>query len=271
MAEFLVAFLVGVGLVLVYDGLTRPARHQRPSVLPGLLLAVVCGLLAGVAAWLVTGWPVVTLAAIAGGALLPGMLRARAQARRQAARSEALAEVAAGLRDAVRGGLGVTEALAGLARWAPPELRPQLATLAAQASVLGLPAALEAFARDLDDPLADLLAVTLALNARLGGRNLSEVLDDLAGAIRAEAHTLREIRARQAQQRLTARLVAAAPLAILLAIRQTNPAYLAPFDTVIGQLVLALALLLIAAGYSAMLAVGRPPAGARLLPSGGTR
>ena len=60
-------------------------------------------------------------------------------------------------------------------------------------------------------------------------------------------------------------------MAILLAIRQTNPAYLAPFDTVIGQLVLALALLLIAAGYSAMLAVGRPPAGARLLPSGGTR
>lgn len=55
MAELLVASLVGLGLVLVYDGLTRPARHQRPSVLPGLLLAVVCGLLAGVAAWLVTG------------------------------------------------------------------------------------------------------------------------------------------------------------------------------------------------------------------------
>jgi Flp pilus assembly protein TadB len=142
--------------------------------------------------------------------------------------------------------------------------------------VVGLPQALDSFARRLADPLADLLAATLALNHRLGGRNLSEVLDDLAAAVRAEAQTLREIRARQAQQRLSARLVAAAPLLILLAIRQTNPAYLAPFDTPLGQGVLGLALLLITTGYLAMVRLARPPAGTRLLPanpspSGGLR
>jgi tight adherence protein B len=127
---------------------------------------------------------------------------------------------------------------------------------------------LEGFARRLADPLADVLAATLALNHRLGGRNLSEVLDDLAGAIHAEAHTLREVRARQAQQRLSARLVAAAaPLVILLAIRQTNPAYLAPFDTPTGQAVLAVALGLIVIGYGAMVRLARPPAGTRLLPT----
>ena len=134
---------------------------------------------------------------------------------------------------------------------------------------------MEGFARRLADPLADVLAATLALNHRLGGRNLSEVLDDLAGAIHAEAHTLREVRARQAQQRLSARLVAAAPLVILLAIRQTNPAYLAPFDTPTGQAILALALGLIVAGYGAMVRLARPPAGTRLLPThptpGGSR
>jgi Flp pilus assembly protein TadB len=93
------------------------------------------------------------------------------------------------------------------------------------------------------------------------------VLDDLAAAIRAEAQTLREIRARQAQQRLSAGLVAAAPLVILVAIRQTNPAYLAPFDTPLGQGVLGLALLLISAGYVAMVRLARPPAGTRLLPA----
>jgi Flp pilus assembly protein TadB len=261
--------LAGLGLLLLYAGLTRPTtRPPDVSGGPSLLLAsVVVGLLAGVGAWLLSGWPVLTLAGLAGGLLLPRVWTARTQAAEQAARSEALAEVAAGLRDAVRGGLGVTDALGGLARWGPPALRGELTEVAAQAAVLGLPHALEGFARRLRDPLADLLAATLALNQRLGGRNLSEVLDELATSIRAEAHTLREIRARQAQQRLSARLVAAAPIGILLAIRQTNPAYLAPFASPLGQAVLLLALAMIAAGYAAMVRLATPPAGARLLPT----
>jgi Flp pilus assembly protein TadB len=207
------------------------------------------------------------MAGLAGGLLLPRVWAARAQTAEQAARSEALAEVAAGLRDAVRGGLGVTDALGGLARWGPPALRGELTEVAAQAAVLGLPHALDGFARRLGDPLADLLAATLALNQRLGGRNLSQVLDELATAIRAEAHTLREIRARQAQQRLSARLVAAAPIVILLAIRQTNPAYLTPFASPTGQAILLMALTMIAAGYLAMVRLARPPAGTRLLTS----
>jgi Flp pilus assembly protein TadB len=261
--------LAGLGLLLLYAGLTRPPTRPRDdSGRPSLLLAsVVLGLLGGVAAWLLSGWPVLTLAGLAGGLLLPRMWAARSQAAEQAARSEALAEVAAGLRDGVRGGLGVTDALGGLARWGPPALRDELNEVAAQAAVLGLPYALEGFARRRRDPLADLLAATLALNQRLGGRNLSQVLDELAAAIRADAHTLREIRARQAQQRLSARLVAAAPIVILLAIRQTNPAYLAPFASPTGQAILLLALTMIAAGYLAMVRLARPPAGTRLLPA----
>jgi tight adherence protein B len=261
--------VAGLGLLLVYAGLSHPAtRHPDEAGGPQRLLAgVVVGLLAGVGAWLASGWPVLTLAAIAGGLLLPRAWMAHTQASEQAARSEAVAEVAAGLRDGVRGGLGVTDALGGLARFGPPALRDELTEVAAQAAILGLPQALEGFARRLRDPLADLLAATLALNQRLGGRNLAEVLDELAAAIRAEAHTLREIRARQAQQRLSARLVAAAPVGILLAIRQTNPIYLAPFNTPLGQGVLALALLLVATGYAAMVRLARPPTGTRLLPT----
>jgi tight adherence protein B len=262
--------MAGLGLLLLAAGLTRPGT-PRPSDEPAgsslLLAGVVVGLLAAVAAWLLSGWPVLTLAAMAGGLLLPRAWVARTRAAEQAARTEALAEVAAGLRDGVRGGLGVTDALGGLARWGPPALRPALSEVVAQAAILGLPQALEGFARRVGDPLADLLAATLALNQRLGGRNLTQVLDELATAIRADAHTLREVRARQAQQRLSARLVAAAPLFILLAIRQTNPAYLTPFNTPVGQGVLALALLLVAGGYVAMVRLARPPAGTRLLPT----
>ncbi len=257
--------------MLLVDGLTRPATRPlgvEPGRLSALLAGTVTGLLAGVGVWLLAGWPVLTLAATIGGFLAPRAWLSRSDARAQAARSEAVAEVAASLRDAVRGGLGVTEALGGLAAWGPPVLRDELGELAAEAAVLGLPDALGNFARRLGDPLADLLATTVALNHRLGGRNLADVLDDLAAAIRAEAQTLREMRARQAQQRLSARLIAAAPFVILLVIRQTNPDYLAPFGSVIGQGVLALAVLLVVAGYAAMTALARPPAGTRLLPSG---
>jgi Flp pilus assembly protein TadB len=205
--------MAGLGLLLLAAGLTRPAPH--PPSDPGgsslLLAGVVVGLLAGLGAWLLSGWPILTLAALGGGLLLPRAWAARTQAAEQAARTEAVAEVAAGLRDGVRGGLGVTDALGGLARWGPPALRAELTEVTAQAAILGLPHALEGFARRVGDPLADLLAATLALNQRLGGRNLAQVLDELATAIRADAHTLREVRARQAQQRLSARLVAAAP------------------------------------------------------------
>jgi tight adherence protein B len=260
--------VAGLGLLLICLGLGRPTTTQRDAGrLPQLTAGLAVGLVAAVGVWLVCGWPVLTLAALAAGLLAPHWWAHRAVAAAQASRTEAIAEVAAGLRDAVRGGLGVTDALGGLARWGPVALRPALGQLAADAATLGLPAALDGFARRLADPLADVLAATLALNHRLGGRNLSQVLDDLAAAIHAEAHTLREVRARQAQQRLSARLVAAAPLVILVAIRQTNPAYLAPFDTPAGQAVLAVALGLIVAGYGAMVRLARPPAGTRLLPA----
>jgi Flp pilus assembly protein TadB len=207
----------------------------------------------------------------AGGALLPRSIKAHAEAKRRAERSEAIAALAAALRDAVRGGLGIGEAISGQARWGPSALRGDLVQLAAETNMLGLPDALADFARRLGDPLADLLAATLALNARLGGRNLADVLDALAAAVRAEARTLREVRARQAQQRLTARIVAAAPLVIVVAIRRTNPAYLIPFSTPAGQGVLGLAALLAATGYIAMLALTRPPAGTRLVPGGAPR
>ncbi len=262
--------LTGLGLFLLADALLRPHQPLGAAALLAYAAPLGTGLAGGLAGWLLTGWPVAVLVGAVGGAFVPRSIRAHAEARRRAERSEAIAAVAAGLRDAVRGGLGITEAIGGQARWGPPALRGELGRLAAETTMLGLPEALARFAGRLGDPLADLLAATLALNARLGGRNVAGVLDALAVAVRAEAQTLREACARQAQQRLTARIVAAAPLLILLAIRRANPAYLAPFATPSGQGVLALAALLVVAGYTVMLALTRPPAAARLLPGTGT-
>ena len=112
--------VAGLGLLLICLGLTRPtALPPDPGRLPQLTAGVAVGLLAAVGVWLVCGWPVLTLAALAAGLLVPRWWTHRAEVAAQASRSEAIAEVAAGLRDAVRGGLGVTDALGGLARWGP--------------------------------------------------------------------------------------------------------------------------------------------------------
>jgi Flp pilus assembly protein TadB len=145
--------MAGLGLLLIYAGLTRPtAIPPNQGRLPQLTAGLAVGLLAAVGVWLVCGWPVLTLAALAAGLLAPRWWAYRAETAERDSRTEAIAEVAAGLRDAIRGGLGVTDALGGLARWGPVALRPTLGQLAADAAALGLPQALEGFARRQADP-----------------------------------------------------------------------------------------------------------------------
>jgi Flp pilus assembly protein TadB len=105
-----VGALAGLGLLLLYSGFTRPPAHRPrdPNQLPQAVAGVAVGLLAAVGVWLMCGWPVLTLAALAGGLLLPRIWMGRAEEAERAGRSEAVAEVAAGLRDAVRGGLART-------------------------------------------------------------------------------------------------------------------------------------------------------------------
>jgi len=171
--------------------------------------------------------------------------------------TQALADTAAGLRDAVRGGLGLSDGLAGLATYGPPLLRQELVKLAADSGRMGLAAASSRFAARMKDPGADLLAATLAFNDRVGGKQVTEVLDAMAEELAAEARTIRELRARQSRQRTSARVVALAPLVLLVVLRQVNPAYLEAYGTPTGQLVLGAASLMIGIGYLVMIRLAR--------------
>ncbi|MGH2728822.1 MAG: type II secretion system F family protein, partial [Actinomycetota bacterium] len=142
-----------------------------------------------------------------------------------------------------------SDALAQAAANPPPAIAPELRRLASEARVSGLGPAAASFSERAQDPAAELLASALSLAERLGSRNLSEVLDALADATAAQAATVREARARQTRARMSARIVAAVPLLLLVAIRRANPAYLEPFGSPGGQAVLALAVLLVVAGY----------------------
>jgi Flp pilus assembly protein TadB len=253
----LVGAALGLGVLLVFDALTRPDAKPDPAKWAaklgpkGLAAAVCAGTVLAV-----TQWPVAVLAGGILGARLPSMLRNARLERLRVERIEAIAELSARLRDSLRAGIGIQDALSRAALSAGPAICLELRQMVAEARVSGLGAAARSFADRLG-PDADTLAAALALGDRIGARNTSEVLDSLAESTAATAATLREARARQTRARTSARVVAAAPLVLLLVIRLSNPQYLEPYNRPGGQLLLAFGLLLIAAGYGAMLRTAR--------------
>src|SRR5436309_3378949 len=78
----------------------------------------------------------------------------------------------------------------------------------------------------LADPVFDVVACALVVNDRLGGHQVSQVLDRLAESTRAQLRIQHELRAQQGRTVLSALIVAAAPLIALIGLRATNPRYL---------------------------------------------
>ena len=284
MIPILLSVGLGLAVFFVYDGLTRPPTPQvetrertrldesllragLPDVKPRefALFSLACGLAAAIVSQILLGWGIVSLLALLFGLAAPLAYYAHRHDSRRAQVQTALVEAIAQLRDAIRSGLSVQEALVGLARVGPEALRPEFVTLVRDMQLDGGEAGLVAMRDRLADPLFDIVAATLILNDRLGGRNVSQVLDELAETTRAQLRVQDELRAHQAQTVLSARVVAVMPLIVLIIIRQMNPRYLAIFNDWSGQVILALCVLSIAIGYGAMLWITRLPAERRIL------
>jgi tight adherence protein B len=223
------------------------------------------GLAAGLAAQVLVGWAVVTLAAAGAGALAPALYYGRREAGRRAAVQEALATAMDRLRDAQSAGIPIQSACRGLAETGPAVLRPEFARLVREEALVGFPAALAASQARLAEPVWDTAALALLVNHRLGSRHVGPLLARLATATRAELRVRAELRAQQAQHVTAARLVAGLPFLVLLALRWLNPEYVAVFGTAGGQAVLAGCALAALAGYAVMLRVATVPADERVL------
>ena len=284
MVPLLLSLTFGAAIALIYEGLTNPRRPAPeasrwrgveefliraglPEVTPRdfLVFSLATGLLSGLMAQLFLGWGILSLLATGLGLIAPLTYYVRRHDRRRAAVQVALVEAIDQVRDAIRTGLSVPEALTGLARSGPDTLRPEFTRLVREMRLIGFEPAILGLRDRLADPVFDVVAASLLLNDRLGGRNVSQVLDRLAHATRAQLRIEQELRAYQARNVLSARIVAAVPLVVLVAIRQVNPGYLALFDTWAGQLLLAGCLISIAIGYVGMRWLTRLPGEARVL------
>jgi len=284
MIPLLLSVALATGVYLAYDGLARPRqRLVSPLRLDGVReflvraglrevtprdfvgFSAASGLFAGLVAQLFLGWGVVSGLAAGIGLLAPYAYYVRRHDRRRAAVQQALVEAIEQVRDAIRTGLSVQEALAGLARTGPDALRAEFAVLGREARLIGFEAALANMRERLADPVFDVVAAALAVNDRLGGQQVSIVLDRLAEATRAHLRIQQEVRAQQGRTVLSARIVAAAPLVALVGLRATNPGYLSIFDSVWGQMVLIACAASIGLGYAAMLYLTRLPGQRRVL------
>jgi tight adherence protein B len=284
MIPLVLSLLLAGGVYLTFDGLVRPRPHAfgpwrvraiedfftragLGEVKPRDFVAFSLG--AGVVSWLVAqlflGWGLVSVLVGVLGTLAPYAYYLRRHDRRRAAVQDGLVEAIEQLRDAIRTGLSVPEALAGLARTGPEALRPDFARLTRETRLVGFESALAAMREHLADPVFDVVASALLINDRLGGRQVSQVLERLAEATRAQLRLQHEIRAQQGRTVLSARIVAAAPLVALLGLRAANPRYLAIFDSVGGQIVLVGCALSVGLGYAAMLYLTRLPGQRRVL------
>lgn len=221
---------------------TTAQRRRRAGL-------VAAALAAGGVGWAVTGWPVAALGAAAATVGLPWLAH-HGRATGRIERLEALESWTRRLADLLLVGSGIEQALVASVRSTPVPIAGEVRVLAARLQArTPTESALRAFADDLDDPAADLVASALILASRRRGRGLAQVLDGLACAVADEVTVRRTIQADRAKPTTTARAVTWIALLAAAALIVLDRAYVAPFGTAAGQLVLAAVLVIFGGAF----------------------
>jgi Flp pilus assembly protein TadB len=246
------AFVVGV--CVCWSGLHHEApvaRRHRPSRLPIAVAVVTVSLVLAVSGWIV---PSVVIGGIAAW-FADTFRRRRAGDGAGVERTEALASWVENVRDVLRSGNQPVGAIGATTDTCPPAIRSQVLSLFARLSAGQPPeVAFRRFADDMDEPLADLVAVGLLIAVSRGAET-DEVLSALAAQARHQADRRRVVEAERAPMRREVWMVSMVMLALLAGVFVfARSSYLNAYDDLSGQLFLTTVLV----GYGALLVwVGR--------------
>ena len=267
--------LAASGALLLFLGLTTPPKRtrladvlERLAVESGhgqwgagrvLLLSVAAGVTGLLLAGLITSSAIVLVLGGVTGAWIPiAWLRARVRRRRGAHRDvwpEAIELLAAG----VKAGMSLPEVVASLADRGPEALRGHFQRFrSTYRATVSFPAALDALAEDLADPVADRVVAALALAGEVGGTDLVRVLRTLGDFVRDDLRVRKEIEARWSWTVSAARLAAAAPWIVLVAMA-SRPEAAAAYDSSGGAMLVASGAVATFVGYRSMLRAARLP------------
>lgn len=244
---------VVVGLVGII-GTTRPPRPpsalrrrvtafwngtgRTPVQRRGRQALLLIALGSAAATWLVTGWPV---GGILVGIAVPGipwLFLSGVAERRAIDRLAAVESWTRRVADIVVNGLGLQAAIVATATTAPVLIEDEVRGLAA-----GLQAgrtaedALRRFADEIGDYGCDQVVAPLILHANDRGEGLATVLTDISRSLAAEVEMRRTVNAKRAGPRFAVRFMTGMTVAVIL-LGVLNPQYLAPYQSVVGQLIL---------------------------------
>jgi Flp pilus assembly protein TadB len=272
-AVFLCALGFGLGVVGVVHSILAPRnetpsptgsrRNLRASTVRSSLLAGVGGL----AAALVTGWPVAfVLVAVA----IYGLPRLFGQsaASVSVAKIEAIANWTEMLQGTLAASAGLNQAIMATAPLAPLAIREQTLALSGRLGAGMHPRdALLLYGDELGDPCADRVICSLILAVTSRAQRLGDLLAALADSTREEVALRLRVETSRSSIRSGVRTVVVFSVLFAAALAVLAHTYLAPFGTPTGQLVLALVGILYAGGLTLMVVMSRPPAPVRLLGS----
>lgn len=271
----------GIGLWALVAGLRRTPevaaapRRSRPRMSAQarrLLVTMVIAAIVGLVLALLTGYVMMILLVPVLAWLAPQLLP-HSGSRRTIERLDAMNEWARSLTGVLGAGAGIEQAIIASRSSVPEPLREEVGMLAARLQA-GIPteAALESFGDELDDPTGDLLTGSLILGSRRRGSGLARILESCAETITDDVAARRQIEADRAKPRSNARLIALIAVIVLGAEFLLNPAYVAPYRTPIGQVVLLALVTLFLVALWWMNAATREPKAPRILrEAGGAR
>jgi Flp pilus assembly protein TadB len=247
MLAVLVGALTGGGLfilVVALRGLPVRPKSQGSGRLERMVkeafsirggIALIAGILVLVATrWVVAGVGVALLCyswRSLGGA---------ASERKTMARLESLATWTESLRDTIAGAVGLEQAIPSSIRVADASIREPLTKLVDRLHTrVPMHVALRRFADDLDDPSADMIIAALVINSRLRGPGLRALLGALADSVREELDMRRKINSSRRSTRRSVQIVIAVSVLMAIFLAVLDHRFLEPYDSVFGQLVLA--------------------------------
>lgn len=215
----------------------RRQRARRENSARWLAAALVAGALFGS----FTGWVVGALLAALATWSLPTLIGVGALDQQRLARIEAIAGWTEMLRDTLAAAAGLEQSITATAQAAPAAVRPQILELATRLERgEHLAPALRKLADELDDPTADLVLAALILASQHQARHLAPLLGELAATARAQVAMRQRVDAARARSRTTMRVVVTTTLSFAGGLILLNPAFLSPYRTLAGQLVLLL-------------------------------
>ncbi|WP_394275585.1 type II secretion system F family protein [Luteococcus sp.] len=273
-AAIIAALGVG-GVLLLADGLTpRPAAPRSKPTYPHSALwrelndeerlLGAAALVAGIVIALASGWVVLIAVLPVAVVGIPRLVR-NTSMKRSTDRLQALEDWTRSLSGVLVSGLVLENAIMASRRAAPQPIAKEVAMLCTRLrSGTGTEKALRAFARDLDDATADLVALMLIKASQFTGVALADQLTGVAASVSEDVRARRQTMAAQREPQSTASLMTWIMVGSLGLVSLMGD-YIAPYGTPIGQVILAVLLLLFGALLVLMKRIATAPPPPRIM------